>query len=167
MMPARRSKGFRRTSVLVDSSVRKVTQSRGFAQARVLTHWADIVGPETAAMCRPVDIKYPKGGFGATLTLLTTGPHAPLLTMQEPQIRERVNACYGYNAIGRIRITQTAPTGFADGQVQFTARPKPSKTPPAPEIRIAASQQASGVSDPGLRAALEQLAANIISRQTR
>jgi hypothetical protein len=31
----------------------------------------------------------------------------------------RVNACYGYITIARIRITQTAATGFAEGQMAF------------------------------------------------
>ena len=73
MQPARRSKGFRRTSTLVDQKVRAVTGQRGFAETRILTHWDDIVGPETASMCRPVDVKYTRTHVGATLTLLTTG----------------------------------------------------------------------------------------------
>lgn len=166
MQPARRSKGFRLTSTLVDQTIRKVTGARGFSESRLLTHWSEIVGQDTAAMCRPVDVKYAKGGFGATLTLLTTGAQAPILKMQEMQIRERVNACYGYNAIARIRITQTAPIGFHEGQVAFTAKPK-AKPQISPDIRAKAADQASTVGDPGLRAALEQLGANIISKKTR
>lgn len=166
MQPARRSRGFRRTSTLVDQKVRAVTGKRGFAEARVLTHWEDIVGPDTAAICRPVDIKYTKTQVGATLTLLTTGAQAPILKMQEPAIRERVNACYGYNAIGKIRITQTAPTGFAEGQIAFVTKPAPRQVP-APAARAQAATQTADVQDPGLRAALEHLGANIISKQTR
>jgi hypothetical protein len=40
------------------------------------------------------------------LVILTTGAQAQMLEMQLPQLREKVNACYGYNAISRIRITQ-------------------------------------------------------------
>ena len=35
---------------------------------------------------------YGKGGMGATLTLLTTGPMAPMVEMQKERLRERVNA---------------------------------------------------------------------------
>ncbi|CUH60706.1 DUF721 domain-containing protein [Thalassobacter stenotrophicus] len=169
MQPARRSKGFRRTSTLVDQKVRAVTGQRGFAETRILTHWDDIVGPETASMCRPVDVKYTRTHVGATLTLLTTGAMAPILKMQEPGIRERVNACYGYNAIGKIRITQTAPTGFAEGQVSFQARPKtPSLSAQEQHAnRSKAAIHTSDVQDEGLRAALEHLGANIISKQSR
>jgi hypothetical protein len=88
--------------------------------------------------------------------------------MQKEQLRERVNTVYGYNAISRIRITQTAPTGFADGQVDFDHRPK-AKTPvaPAPETTRAATELAAPVSDDGLRAALESLARNVLARSQR
>lgn len=166
MQPARRSKGFRRTSALVDQKVRAITGARGFAESRLLTHWEEIVGADTAAMCRPIDVKYTKAGFGATLTLLTTGTQAPILKMQEPRIRERVNACYGYNAIARIRITQTAPIGFSEGRVQF--QPKPAeRAAPNPRATALAAETAADIHDPALRAALERLGANIISKKTR
>ena len=57
-----------------------------------------------AAISRPVEIGYGRGGLGATLTLLTTGANAPLLEMRKEELRERVNAIYGYNAIARIRV---------------------------------------------------------------
>jgi hypothetical protein len=47
-----------------------------------------------------------------------------MLEMQKEILRARVNACYGYNAIARIRITQTAPTGFAEGQAAFGMQPR-------------------------------------------
>ena len=90
--------------------------------ARLLTHWADVVGDEIARIAQPAEISYGRGGFGATLTVLTTASQAPMLQMELPRIRERVNACYGYNAIARIRITQTAATGFAEGRALFAAR---------------------------------------------
>lgn len=88
--------------------------------------------------------------MGATLTLLTTGPYAPLLEMQLPAIRDRVNACYDYNAIARITLTQTAPTGFAEGQASFDYAPKarPQPMPKPPRRRGAAAD----ISDPALHA---------------
>ena len=117
--PPRRSRGFRQASSLLASQIRHAAEGRGFAVARLLTHWAEVVGADVAARARPIKIGHGRGGMGATLTLLTTGPYAPLLEMQLPTIRDRVNACYGYNAISRITLTQTAPTGFAEGQASF------------------------------------------------
>ena len=160
----RRMRGFEAASRLVEPQIRKAGETRGFAVSRLLTHWAEVSGPEIAACCRPVKISYGKGGLGATLTLLTTGAAAPTLQMELPRLRERVNACYGYNAIARITITQTAPTGFADGQAEFAPAPKSQETAPKKDIRQKAELTTEGVQDAGLRTALERLACNVLSK---
>ncbi|WP_417728667.1 DUF721 domain-containing protein [Roseovarius sp.] len=160
--------GFKRTSALLQTSIRRASETRGFTQSRLLTHWTEVVGEDIAAIARPVDVSYARQGMGATLTLLTTGAQAPMLEMQKDKLRERVNAVYGYNAIARIRITQTAPVGFAEGQVDFTYRPKVSAPPAlAPETLQAASSLAAPVTDDGLRAALETLARNVLTKSQR
>jgi hypothetical protein len=165
--PDRRKRGFERAAGLIQPHLRQVGESRGFAVARLLTHWADIVGEETARVARPVKVSYAREGFGATLTVLTTGAAAPMLQAEEPRLRERVNACYGYAAISRIRFTQTAPTGFAEGRVSFAgpqARPAPAA--PAPGTVRAAAETVEGVDDTELRSALEALARNVLSRKS-
>lgn len=158
------TKGFARTSGVLSEQIRRAGESRGFAVSRVLTHWAEIVGADIAAIARPVNVSYGKGGFGATLTVLTTGAQAPVLEMSKERIREKVNAVYGYNAIRRVRITQTAPTGFAEGQAEFA--PKPEAAPKhRPEVSDEARRLAEGVTDEGLRSALERLARNAIVKR--
>jgi hypothetical protein len=169
-MPPRRAstKGFTRTSSLLTGRIRKASETRGFGQSRILTQWAEIAGEEIASMARPVEIGYGRGGMGATLTLLTTGANAPMLEMQKEKIRARVNAVYGYNAIARVRITQTAATGFADGRVDFQSGPK-KQTPvaPDPKIQRQAAETASPVDDVGLRDALARLGENILNKTNR
>lgn len=164
---SRRSFGFRRADTLLQGRIRDASATRGFAQSRLLTHWAEIAGPHIAQIARPVEVSYGRGGLGATLVLLTTGSHAPMLEMEAPKLRERVNAVYGYNAISRIRITQTAPTGFADGQVAFMQMPEGHvAADPAPAVRAKAAEQVAPIADEGLRAALERLAANILTKNS-
>lgn len=160
----RRKKGFERTSSLLQVQIRKSAETRGFAVTRMLTHWAEIVGDETASIATPVDVKYGRGSFGATLTLLTTGANAPMLEMQKEQIRTRVNQVYGHAAISAIRITQTARSGFSEGKVAFAHAPKV-KPAPAPEKMAAAKSVAAPVENADLRAALEALGANVLSRK--
>ncbi|MEL6960266.1 MAG: DciA family protein [Pseudomonadota bacterium] len=160
---AHTTRGFSRAATLLQKPIRKASESRGFAQSRVLTHWAEIVGADVAKVAHPVDISYARGGFGATLTLLTTGAQAPMLEMQKESIREKVNACYGYNAIARIRLTQTAPTGFAEGQRAFEGKPKATKSP-RPQDAEAGNKLAQAVEDDDLRAALSRLGANVLSK---
>ena len=152
-------------SGLVDRHVKGAGRKRGFAVMRLVTHWVEIVGEETAEMAQPVDIGYAREGFGATLTLLTTGAHAPVLQTLLPQIREKVNACYGHNAISRIRITQTAPDGFWTSQSDQTGNSKNPKEP-APEIRKASSSIVGELENQDLKQALERLGASVLSRST-
>ncbi len=158
------TKGFSRTSSLLQERIRKASESRGFAESRVLTHWAEIVGEDTARICQPVDVKYGRQGFGATLTVLTTGAQAPMLEMQKETLRTRINAAYGYNAITHMRITQTAPTGFAEGQAVFGAAPRAEKPKPDAATCAEAAEVAAPVGDDDLRQALERLAQNVISK---
>lgn len=169
-MPPRRAstKGFTRTASLLTGRIRAASESRGFAQSRLLTQWSEIAGPDVAAISRPVEVTYGRGGMGATLTLLTTGAQAPMLEMQKEQLRAKVNAVYGYNAIARVRITQTAATGFEEGKVAFDpAPPAQGATPVDPAIRRQAAQTASPVQDAGLRDALALLGENILNKTNR
>lgn len=160
-----RRRGFARAATLVEDRVRSASESKGFAVSRLLTHWAEIVGPDIADRARPVDIKYGRK-FGATLTVLTTGAQAPMLEMQKDTIRERVNACYGYSAIQDIRITQTASTGFSEGQAVFTPAPKKAAVDPATRpIPAEIKAVAQGVGSEELRQALERLGTNILSQK--
>ncbi|MBE1285278.1 MAG: DUF721 domain-containing protein [Rhodobacteraceae bacterium] len=166
-MAPRRSttRGFKRTANLLSDQIRRAGESRGFAVSRLLTHWAEIVGEDMAAIARPVNIGYGRGGFGATLTVLTTGAQAPMLEMQKEQLREKVNAVYGYNAISRVRVTQTAPTGFAEGQAQFAPAPKKQRPEPTPEIVQEAAATTQNVENDMLREALERLGQNVMTKQ--
>lgn len=161
---ARKRRGFAAMSGLIEGQIRRAGEKRGFAVMRLLTHWAEIVGEDTAKMARPVDVGYSRDGFGATLTVLCSGSTAPLVQQMAPQIREKVNACYGYSAISRVRITQTAPVGFAEGQMQFDAGPRPGKPEPGPEIVAASTSLARDVESDGLRRALEQLGQNVLAK---
>ncbi|EKD59805.1 MAG: hypothetical protein ACD_54C01124G0001 [uncultured bacterium] len=161
---ARRVRGFEATSGLLKDQIRKVGESRGFAVARLLTHWPEIAGEEMARITRPVKVGYGREGMGASLTLLTTGSMAPMVEMQKEKLRERVNAVYGYAAISRILLTQTAATGFAEGQAAFSTKPKAAPVPD-PQVQAEAARTAAPIHDEGLRMALEALAQNILTRR--
>ena len=156
--------GFSRAATLVQPRIRSASEKRGFAVTRLLTHWPEVVGDATASVATPVNITYGKGGMGATLTLLTTGAQAPMLDMQKDQIRDRVNACYGFRAIARVRITQTAPTGFAEGRVAFAPAP-PQKPQPSADVICRARGLSETIGSSDLRDALAVLGAHVLSRR--
>ena len=162
--PTRRERGFEPTGGLLKHQIRAVGERRGFAVAKLLTHWTEVAGEDLARVTRPVKVGYGREGMGATLTLLTTGAMAPMVEMQKERLRARVNAAYGYAAISRILLTQTAATGFAEGQAAFTPAPK-APLEPDPQVLAKAAEATSPVQDPELRAALEAMAQNILTRR--
>ncbi len=160
--PKRRSRGFERAAGLLATHIRKAGEGRGFAVSRLLTHWPEVVGEDIAALARPVRVTYGREGFGATLTLLVTGAAAPLVQMRLPDIRDRVNACYGYAAISHLKVTQTAAEGFAEAAAPYAAVP-PRSAAGATEVSRATTT-AADVADTGLREALERLGRNVLSK---
>ncbi len=163
--PERRLRGFEAASGLLQTRIRAAGEKRGFAATRLLTQWAEIAGAATAAVTRPVKIGYGREGMGATLTLLVAPAHAPMVQMDLPRLKDRVNAVYGYAAIARISLTQTASTGFAEGQAQFSPATVKPAAPPDPAIQATAAEVAAPVHDTDLRAALEALGQNILTRR--
>ncbi len=163
--PSRRMRGFEPAGGLMARRIQKAGESRGFAITRLLTHWPEVAGADLAAVTRPVKVGFTREGLGATLTLLVAPAHAPMVEMKKERLRERVNAVYGYGAIARIHLTQTAATGFAEGQAAFNhapraAAPADSLPDPGPEAQAVAD----GVSDDGLRRALALLAQNVLTK---
>ncbi len=160
--PYRRpSRGFAHAAALLAPDMRAAAETRGFALARMLTHWTEIVGEDTARMARPVKMTHSRGSLGGTLLLLVPGAAAPMVQMQAERIRRAVNAAYGYAAVARVRLTQTAPEGHAG--FAEAAAPPISGAPPAPSRDAEAAQVAAGIADPGLRAALESLGRAVLT----
>lgn len=162
----RRKRGFERAVTLVGSELRTPAEKRGFAETKLLTHWAEIVGPDIAEMAVPVKVRFGRG-FGGTLVLLTTGAKAPVLEMSRDVIITRVNACYGYCAIKDVQVTQTAATGFAEGQVAFAANRPQARPAPDPARLEQATRGLDHITDPELRDALRKLAGNIVTQTNR
>lgn len=157
---------FKPASDLLRSKIRELGEARGFSATRLLTHWTEIVGEQVAAIAKPLEIRHPRPRpgqppEGATLTVLALGAAALRLEMEKERIRDRVNACYGYAAIAKLRIRQAGPEAFvAEG-----ATPSGKAAKPAPhDVRALAEPLAEGVSNTELRLALAALAANVLSK---
>lgn len=162
---SRRNRGFEPAAKLVMAQIKSPAERRGFAEARLITQWREIMGPEFADIARPVKLSHGRDGFGATLVLLTSGAHAPILEMRKEDIRTKVNAAYGYNAVSKISLTQTAGQSLARDFI--APRPRPELPQEAIEIVNAKAKAAAAhITDEGLRDALERLAQRVIRKQT-
>jgi hypothetical protein len=162
--PRRGRRGFVQTSGLLSNRIRQGAEARGFAQTKLLTQWTEIVGPELAQMARPVKVTFGTKTLGGTLVILTKGAQAPMVQMQTPLMLDRVNAAYGYKAISKIRVTQTAATGFHEPKTSFEHATPKTRPEPSPEKTKALAKAVSPVQDEGLKAALEMLGKNILTR---
>ena len=158
-----RKHGFKKASVLLKKNIQKASESRGFAQSRVLTHWSEIVGEEISSVSIPTKVSYKTDGLGATLTILTSGSSGPILEMQKEFIRTKINAVYGYNAVQKIKITQSSPLAL----IRKNENPKsiiPKKNKPKVEISTSLEKAVNEIDDKNLRQALEELAINVFTK---
>jgi hypothetical protein len=158
-----RKHGFKKASVLLKKNIQKVSESRGFAQSRVLTHWSEIVGEEISSVSVPTKVSYKTDGLGATLTILTSGSSGPILEMQKEFIRTKINAVYGYNAVQKIKITQSSPLAL----IRKNENPQSvisKKNKRKVEISTSLEKAVNEIDDKNLRQALEELAINVFTK---
>ncbi len=158
-----RKHGFKKASVLLKRSIQKVSESRGFSQSRVLTHWSEIVGEEISSVSIPTKVSYKSDGLGATLTILTSGASGPILEMQKQFIKDKINAVYGYNAVHKIKITQSSPIaviGKNENSESLVSKNKKVNVEISPKIEKTVNE----IDDKNLRRALEELAINVFTK---
>lgn len=157
------TRGLSAASACAQAAIRGAAGKRGIAEARLITHWRDIVGDDLAACSRPVRMKQ-RGGvaLGGVLVLAVEGARASELEHRLPQLIERVNAHYGYGAVAEIKLTQAASGPF--GLTEKPPRPRPASPSDLPkEKRQALSALTTPVEDDALRAALTRLGANVMT----
>ncbi len=114
--------GFAALAAEIPAITKAALGSRGFAEAGLLTHWAEIAGPDLARGCQPDKLRFPKGERrDGTLTLRCIGALALEVQHQTPYLLERINGYFGYRAIARLQIVQ--------GTIR-SRRPRPKPAPP-------------------------------------
>ena len=134
---------------------RSVFRRFGFVQSSVVTRWPEIVGPTHAKICAPEAIRFPPGEKSeGILQLVVTTSHAPLIQHVIPEIIERVNRFFGYNAVTRIKLRQ--------GEVKPPpAQSRPAATPSLRPIPMELGESLRDIGDPELRTVLESLARSL------
>lgn len=133
----------------------------GFVQSSVVTRWPEIVGAKHARICTPESIRFPPGEkHDGILQLVVVPAHAPLIQHVIPEIIERVNRFFGYNAVARAKIRQ--------GDVKPPATTTPKTAPPSLKpIPMELGESLRDIGDPELRAVLESLARSMGAAKDR
>ena len=151
-----RGRGAKAIGELMPEIGRTAFRRFGFVQSSVVTRWPEIVGPTHSRICSPEAIRFPPGEKSEGILQLVVAPaHAPLIQQVLPEIIERVNRFFGYNAVARAKIRQGAvkpPDGLRDAK----ERPKP--PPSLKPIPMELGDSLRDIGDPELRTVLESLA---------
>ncbi|NIJ08266.1 hypothetical protein FHS31_001883 [Sphingomonas vulcanisoli] len=147
---APRAMGTRSVSEMLPTIGGTAFRKFGFVQSAVVSRWAEIVGPRYAGVSHPESIRFPGGKRSdGVLNLTVEGAHATMMQHVAPTIVERVNMFFGYPAVARIAIRQTAVT-----------KPAPRRAPPSLKtIPAALGDSLRTIADPELHACLSNLAA--------
>lgn len=147
-----RSNRARAVSELLPDVGRAAFRKFGFVQHAVVSRWSEIVGERYAEVSAPESIRFPQGKRAeGVLSLVVSGAHAPMMQHIAPEIVERVNRFFGYQAVAKLHIRH--------GTV-----PRPERAAPPPELQQVPEDLGAGlrgIADPELKAVLEALAAGV------
>ena len=126
----------------------------GGALALITRHWPDHAG-RYAKLSKPIRVQGTKEG--RTLVVEAVGPAATLIQADAGRILERINARHGANAIDALRVVQ----GRMERDTPIDASPSRGLTP-TEEAQL--QESLGAVEDERLKAALEKMGRNAISR---
>ncbi|WP_156842252.1 DUF721 domain-containing protein [Novosphingobium aquimarinum] len=145
----------RQISELMPDVGRTAFRRFGFVQSSVVSRWPEIVGARHAKVCTPESIRFPPGEkSGGILQLVVLPAHAPIIQHVIPEIIERVNRFFGYNAVLKVKLRQ--------GAVHAPAASEPRTAPPSLRpVPVELGDSLRDIGDPELRAVLESLARSI------
>ncbi len=120
---------------------------------RIVTQWADIVGPDLALKTAPAGLKRHKSDAGSikvALDIAASPSVATMLAYRKDLILERINTLLGYGAISAIRFIPS------DGSKR-PAKPRKSTKSLTAEEKTYLSHVVEAVEDPDIRMSLQAL----------
>ncbi|HET9630673.1 MAG TPA: DUF721 domain-containing protein [Novosphingobium sp.] len=126
----------------------------GFVQSSVVSRWPEIVGPHHAKVCAPESIRFAPGEKSeGVLQLVVVPAHATLIQHVIPEIIDRVNRFFGYNAVARVKLRQ--------GEVKVPQAKDRTAPPSLKPIPLELGESLRDIGDPELRTVLESLARSL------
>lgn len=153
-------------SDLVPGLTKDIFGRKNLLFGKMLSQWAQIAGPEIAAIAMPLDLKFQrkgdkeKGGSPQAVLHLAVKPAAALeLSYQKNLLIERLNVFFGYPAIKDIKIIQNSE--IMDKKPPAAAKTKPLTLQQQQNIE----QMTASVTDSDLQTALKNLGKAIASRK--
>jgi hypothetical protein len=147
-------RGAKPIAELIGASLDPLVRKRGLARTELLSWWPHIVGAAYAEHTAPERIRWTRDGTAATLVVRCDPSMALQLAHETDRVRERLNAYFGYAAVGAVRIVQY-PVGRRDSP--------PVHRKPAQELPIHLEKRIEGLDEP-LRKSVAALARGVLAR---
>lgn len=160
---AQHRRGVNQISEIANALIDPILARRAGINTLLLGSWEDIAGSEFADCTRPERIRWPKsaaddgvgGGFSpGVLTVACEGARALFFMHAQDQVIQRINAFFGFPAVGGIRIVQK-PVANAPR----ASKPAPLTQERSDRLRAMLAE----VDDPKLRASLERLGRGVLA----
>lgn len=132
---------------------------RGFADGAILSEWSTIAGSLLANHTAPEKIDYPRSSKTNGILRLRVDSGSFALEVQHlgPQLIERINTYFGYNAVGSVKTIQ--------GPLPKKATQSTQKLPPFNvEQESTLNDKLSDVEDDDIRQALQKLGRYVLGR---
>jgi hypothetical protein len=144
-----------RLNRLADRILGPVLRKQGKAFQEIAKNWS-FIGGDAAEWSLPLAVTFPDTeNSSATLTVAVSSARAPEIQMLTPELIDRANACFGYQAIGHVRIDQSSPQ---PPQPSTPARQTtPSRWVIPAEDKVAIEKLINDIKDPNLRQALDAI----------
>ena len=148
----------RQLSHLVKQVARQSVGKDWELYAALLDHWQEIVGDDYARVTTPVKVLFPHQPNEArrrngTLTVRLPKGLAMEFTYKAEQIRQRINAYFGYDAIAKIAFDPVFGIGGR----------KKAKTAPDPVEAAKIAEQAESMDSADLKAALQSFGQALVN----
>ncbi|MES2607318.1 MAG: DciA family protein [Pseudomonadota bacterium] len=151
--------GINKISVMTKALLKPLIDRYGAAYVQVLLDWANIVGPRFAELSHVIHLKFPANKkTEGVLQIRCISAAIPLLQAQSPQIIDRINRYFGYNAVAQLRFQAGLVIKKLPGKA-IVQKPLP------PETQTKIESITSGVSNDTLREALQRLGAGIYQEE--
>ncbi len=97
----------------------RLATKSGAMDPRLAGNWEEIVGPDLAKLCRPVQTR-PVGRARALEVAVANGAAAMQVQYKQDFLLQKINAFLGRNNISRIMIRQTGKAGLRSGRSGYS-----------------------------------------------
>ncbi|MEG9861156.1 MAG: DciA family protein [Parvularculales bacterium] len=167
LTPYPRPTTMRSVTLSLTPVVRRIFRRHGFTHTSLLTHWAELVGPEIAALAQPESLHQDKHNGGSVLVIRVSGAAAVLIQHDTPRLIARINAVCGPDTVTRLHCVQGAPLPVSPLRITQKKCKKITSNPPSHREGAQLDSSLENISNLGLRENLKRIGQHIMDSALR